>query len=229
MSFRVQSFRDRAVLFIGDEIGFCGDSIDDLIEQLAPAREIELVINSNGGDSATAERVFAAIHGKTTLATITERCCSAAVRLAHAARHVRVAQGGYMMIHAPRLWNFSSAEEIPHHIESLVRIRNILIDAFSKRVCEPELVREWLTDGRDHYFTADEAWNAKLVDEIYTPAVPIEESSVGAVPTTPKPKGDEDLFFKFANAFGPVRTEDPNRFAKNLLAWAQMAVKTISK
>src|SRR5688500_13543574 len=76
---RVELVGEKAIAYIGDEIGFDGPSADDAIAQLHDAKEIELIINSSGGCSETSHQFANAIRSRTSLATITGNCCSGAV------------------------------------------------------------------------------------------------------------------------------------------------------
>ena len=232
--FRVDRYDRTATLHIGDEIGFGEGDVSDLLNQLEDVTEISLVINSSGGCTKTANRIYNSISGRTPLATVTGTCASSAVRIALAASHIRIVPDGRVMVHSPRAWTFASAAEMRSNARHLDSLTAALTDAISKRVGEPSAVLSWLTDGEDHWFNADDAWHAGLVDEIIQPAaeihrtgkVTIPESDRGEVAPICEPDNHaEELFFKLLAAHGPVTTANPKVFLRNALQWLQTNVR----
>jgi ATP-dependent protease ClpP protease subunit len=227
--FRVERCGEKAFLHIRDEIGFGDGDVSDLLEQIGGAKDIELFVNSTGGCGSAAEQIFTAIKHRTSIATITGACASAAVRITHAARRVRIVPEGYMLIHSPRCWMFASIAEARETITDLEQLTLTHWNALCARVRDPDMVHGWLTDGKDHTFSADEAWHAGLVDEIYNPpaisdrAIELNEDGESVVLA----QGNETTFFKVLSAVGPVTTSDSNRFLRELMAWGKMNVRQL--
>ena len=100
--YSVRHSNGTAHVSILDGIGVFNGGAEPLIDEIGDARDIQLSIDSSGGDSVTANKLYDAIRGRTSLAVIT-RCSSAAVPIAMAAKRIVCFADAKFMIHPPRL------------------------------------------------------------------------------------------------------------------------------
>src|SRR5688500_11017990 len=98
--FSVQSIDRTARIHLADNIGCFGHTADDLLRATEGAEDIEIFSNSLGGCSATATRLHDEFKGRVSVCTV-ERCGSAAIPIAMAAKRIRILHDGHMMLHAP--------------------------------------------------------------------------------------------------------------------------------
>ena len=224
---------DVAYVSLRDEIGFSTGEVSDLLAQTSAARDIQLTVDSSGGCAFTAEEICKAWRGRVSLATVTGTCASAAVMITHLARHVPILPNAHMMVHGPRAWNFSGTPDLDVVAKRLREIEAALIDSLSKRTSDAEAVRTWITSGKDFWFDADAAWHAGLASEIWTPA-PIQdtediggESSQESISQPAIERGNSKMFLRLLEAHGPVKTSNPDKLMRELIAWGKMNIKTL--
>ena len=86
------------------------------------------------------------------------------------AAKVKVASNALIMLHSSSSWGGGNAKELESQAELLKKTDAALRSSFTTRGIEPATVDSWF-DGEDHWFTADEALAAGLVDEVVAPVV----------------------------------------------------------
>ncbi|HEY3853356.1 MAG TPA: ATP-dependent Clp protease proteolytic subunit [Verrucomicrobiae bacterium] len=202
---------------ISGEIGVGDLTADNLLAILDGVSEINLCIDSTGGDTDCAMRLWKGFGDLVSLCTIIGRCYSAAVILAMSARKIQIAHDGRMMLHPPRAAVFAPAGTLRECADSLDGLSGRIVDTIQKRTGQPTAVVEgWLSKGT--FFGASEAVSLRLAD-----AVIAEDSSA---PLTSFPVGDGDLltedereFREFMGRFEAVNVRDPDKFLRSMFAW----------
>jgi hypothetical protein len=127
------------------------------------------------------------------------------------------------MVHAPKTFVFGGARELIAGAGSLEKLGERHFGLLARTGQPPEVIAQWM-GGRDFYFSAAQAKEAGLIDEIILPppgnevpsAMPaMEAQEIGAAPTS-----DEILFQKFLKAFGTVEVRDVASFVRECASWA---------
>ena len=129
-------------------------------------------INSLGGQVADALAIYNAIrrHRAQVTVEIDGVAYSAASMIAMAGDRVRMAANALLMIHAPWGAAMGNAAEMRRYADVLDTYAEAMTQAYLRDGGpDAATVEAWLKDGEDHYFTAAEALEAGLVDEITRP------------------------------------------------------------
>jgi ATP-dependent Clp protease protease subunit len=142
--------------------------LDDALRAISSAGEIGLFIDCSGGDGSAALQIYQALRGKKVCVTIMGSCFSAAALLLCAGEQRRIVPDGKIMIHGPVGFNAGTSAELRRAADWLDQFRDTMADILTTR-CKPELVADWLSNGRDNYLDASEALAAGLVTEILDP------------------------------------------------------------
>ena len=202
---------------IFDDIGIFGATADDLIAQIGNAQKLSLTINSRGGDSRTAWKVFDALADRQVECDIIGACYSSAIIIAQSAARIRVEQSARLMVHPARTWILADEIELFEAAKTMRATNGRLRELFALKTGQTAATVAGWMDGKDHYFSAPEAVAAGLAHDIFTlpPAQPIEPGA----PTPPGPTPDETLFFNFLRAFGPFHVQDLARFERGVASW----------
>ena len=210
---------ETATVRIFGEIGI-GAPVEDLIEALASAKSIELFINTAGGDSISAIKLYGALAGRVGTCTIVEKCFSAGVFVACSAKKIRIEAGARLMIHPASDFVFGQAAELRHRADCLDMTNAQLERILSQRSCRAAE----LMSGVDFYFSASEALAAGLVDEIFT--VELQPAKIQAAhdqqtaEVEPAMTDAEKLLHHFLDAFGPLPVGSYKNFVRAVNAWA---------
>lgn len=220
--FHIQRDGNRAKLHLGDAIGFGCSEVSELIAELQGATEIELFVNSHGGCARTGDAVFEALKGRTPRATIVGVACSAAAMIVHAADKIIMRADAKLMLHAPSVSEFATAEGLRQTAAWLEQFTAARVDRLCDRGAKLEDACRWLS-GPDFWFTAPEALAAGLIDEIEPVPRKSRVSRLSAVGDFPsieaEAHAEEELLLDLLRALGTIRTADKKKLAKNLSAW----------
>ena len=162
------------VLIYGD-IGesWWGESVSakDLVQQLndIDATEIDVRINSYGGSVADGVSIYNALrrHAATINVTVDGVAVSIASLIAMAGDSVQMGIGSLYMVHAPWAGAVGNANDMRTAADMLDKYAEAMVSAYTRRLGEDRAddVRDWLTDGADHWFTAAEAVAEGFADE----------------------------------------------------------------
>jgi len=154
---------------IGDS--WFGDSVTakDFVKEIAAldAEEITIRINSYGGSVSDGIAIYNAIkrHPATTTVAIDGVAVSIASLIAMAGDTVEMADNALMMIHAPWASGSGNAIDLREKADVLDRYAQAMSTSYADKTQQSiEAVMQWLTDGKDHWFTADEALGEGLID-----------------------------------------------------------------
>jgi ATP-dependent protease ClpP protease subunit len=204
-----------AVVRIGNDIGTDGATAETLLTWLEGFASIELIIDSRGGDSNTALKLYNGLQGRVDICTVNNFCASAAVIVAMAAKKIRIEAGAKFMLHAPKSFVFQAAPGLREAANRLADISAKIKSILKDRTGRPDSVLDsWLDSGKDFYFTAQEGIDAGLADEIFTapPVSPLDPAHYDN-PT------DEAEFFRLLKTFPAVHVRDRAKFLRGVSAW----------
>lgn len=172
-----------ATIDIFAEIGGWGIYASEVIYRLqeldGEGREIEIRLNSDGGDVFEAFAIATAMmlmKADVTL-TIYGVAASAATFLVAAADRVRAARHAMLMVHEPSAWVFGNRQKLVDGASLLDRIRESAAQMYSTAtegaVSYETALNEWMATGVDTWFTAEAAQAFGLVDEIIDDVVAV--------------------------------------------------------
>lgn len=131
--------------------------------------DIDVRINSFGGSVADGLAIFNALrrHSGTVATHIDGVAYSIASLIAMAGTKVNIAENGMLMLHAPWGAAVGNAVEMREMADILDKHADAMVSSYVRDGGpSAATIRAWLTDGEDHYFTADEAVKLGLVDGI---------------------------------------------------------------
>ena len=178
--YNLQARGTRAELRIYGDIGqnWDADESNDakrIVEALDGVKgDLDVRINSFGGSVADGLAIYNALsrHDGNVTTHIDGVAYSIASLIAMAGKEISIAENAMLMIHAP--WGFAlgNAPEMREMADTLDKHAEAMLTSYLREGGPTEdALRGWLTDGKDHYFTAAEAAGLGLVDRI-TDAVP---------------------------------------------------------
>lgn len=162
------------VLIYGD-IGdsWYGESVTarKFVEDLQAVADKKLVvrINSYGGSVADGIAIYNAIqrHPMQKDVAIDGVAVSIASLIAMAGDTISIAENGLLMIHAPWGGVIGNAAEVRRYADVLDKFAEAMTSSYTNQTRKPaEEMRALVTDGMDHWYTAQEAADAGFVDEI---------------------------------------------------------------
>lgn len=191
------------------------------LETIRNAREVHFSVNSGGGDARIALDFATALEGKHSVATIDGKACSGSLSIVQACTVRRITAGSKCMVH-PLLGFFGgNVTELRHAVSQFEEIVDRHLALYARRVPVAE-VRRWWDSPSDVWFSAEEALEAKLVDEIIDPFPPAAVTE-GLPISTPAGHADvaiEDLLIRIICR---ARTlfEDKNQFRMVIDAFAE--------
>ena len=176
--------KDAACILLYGEIGEYGrvnsaDIARELVEAEAGGRRIDVRINSVGGDVFTGIAIFNAFRQSAADITlyVDGVAASMASAIASCGKPVKMSRYARLMIHSPSGGAYGNAAELAGYIDMLRSLEDTLCDIYTGRCrkSKDEIRSEWF-DGKDHWFTAQQALDLGLIDEIYD-ADPVPEDS----------------------------------------------------
>jgi ATP-dependent protease ClpP protease subunit len=173
-----------AEVFIYGDIGesWWGESVTaaQFVKDFAAidATEITVRINSYGGSVSDGIAIYNAIqrHPATVAVAIDGVAVSIASLIAMAGNRVEMAENALLMLHAP--WGAASGNSahMRQYADLLDTWAQAMTSSYAKKSGQPrEDILALLTDGKDHWYTADEAKAAGFVDDV-TESIPVAAS-----------------------------------------------------
>ena len=131
------------------------------------ARNIDVRINSYGGVVADGLAIYNALrrHDAVVTTHIEGVAFSVASLIAMAGDEVVMADNALMMIHAPWGVSVGNAVDMRDMADTLDRFASAMASGYQRgEKPTADEVQRWLSDGKDHYFSASEAIDAGLAD-----------------------------------------------------------------
>lgn len=156
--------------------------------QNVEAQTVNVRLNSFGGAVPDALAIYNALarHPATVNTYVDGVALSAASLIAMAGKTVTMAENAVMMIHGP--WNMAvgNAAQMREAADVLDKFAQAMAPSYAAKTGKPvEDMLALLTDGTDHWYTADEAKDAGFADEVSAPmeiAASFDLRRFGAVP-----------------------------------------------
>jgi len=175
-SLRIEQKGTEATVYLYDVIGadmFGGISAKELVPQLAAldVTQINLRINSPGGDIFDARAIAAALsgHKAKTVAYIDALAASAATYIATACDEVHMADGAFFMVHNAWTFAMGNANSLDEVSALLRKVdASIATDYMRKTEASAEQVQAWMN--AETWFSAAEALAVGFIDAIDQPA-----------------------------------------------------------
>ena len=167
--------KDAACILLYGDIGEfdsvnSGDIARELIQAEAECKHIDVRINSVGGEVFTGIAIFNAFRQSAADITIyiDGVAASTASFIAACGKPVKMSRYARLMVHSPSGGSYGNAKEMADTIEMLQSLEDTLCDIYAGRCkkTRDEIRSTWF-DGKDHWFTATQALELGLVDEIY--------------------------------------------------------------
>jgi ATP-dependent protease ClpP protease subunit len=215
------AINDNGVSLFGEIALFC--DFAEFREAIGDRRGLSLYVDSIGGNSAWALDALKLLRGRVSEVTV-RNACSAAGIVALAGDHIRIQSDGHFMIHEPRWPIYAGRSGLLSAAEQLKSIADEIECAICRRTgIKSKIVRRWLSDGADHYFTAEQSVRLGLADEIFD-APKIRETSIN---TTPKPTDDgkRALLNQILANLGTITTTEREAVGRELYEFFRFNVK----
>jgi ATP-dependent protease ClpP protease subunit len=176
--------RRSAEVFIYGDIGesWFGDTVaaKDFVREIA-ALDVEALtvrINSFGGSVTDGIAIYNALkrHAAEVTVSIDGMAASIASLIAMAGDRVEMAANALLMVHAPWSVAVGNSTDLRDHADLLDTFADAMATSYAAKTGRPVAeMRDLLTDGQDHWYGADDALEAKFVDEVVD-ALPIAAS-----------------------------------------------------
>lgn len=143
------------------------DDIQATLAALDRTQPLTVILNSDGGSVQHGIGIYNALRTWPSPITVEIQgwALSVASIILQAGTIRRIHPTGAVMVHAPWLVTSGNASELRDKAEMLDRISTTMLQAYRRTRKTDSAILTWL-DGKDHWFTAEEALAAGLVDEI---------------------------------------------------------------
>lgn len=180
------------------------------------AEAITVRINSIGGSVPDGLAIFNAMrrHAATITTEVDGMAFSIASLIAMAGDKVHMADNAMLMIHAPWTYAAGNAAELREVADQLDTWAAAMSTSYAARTGDQPGMLALLTDGKDHYYTAAEALEAKFIDAVTDPmpvaasaardlplsrfrSLPASLQAAGTSAAAAAPSADEDPMTKF--------------------------------
>lgn len=159
---------------IGDDWdGITAKQFDEAVRPVTTSK-LNLRINSPGGSVFEVQAMVASLarwkggkKGRQVIADVEGIAASAASFLAVKADVTRIADGSWLMVHMSQLLYYGNADELARMLDRMRKADEHLIDAYAAQAGDKstrEQIEQYLR--AETYFTAQEALDAGLVDEV---------------------------------------------------------------
>lgn len=189
---------------------------------------ISVRINSIGGSVPDGLAIFNAMrrHKATITTEVDGMAFSIASLIAMGGDKVHMASNAMLMIHAPWTYAAGNSAELRELADQLDTWAAAMSTSYAMKTGDQPAMLALLTDGKDHYYTAEEALAEKFIDAV-TDAMPVAASAARDLPLSRYRSLPASLqaVGTPAAAAAPSAEEDPMKtFPKHLLLSALGAV-----
>lgn len=155
--------------YIGDDIT-ASDFLKALREQEESGKTILIRINTRGGDMWEGIPMYNSLaeSKSETIGIIDGLAASMGTIVMCGCKKLKIASNAKIMIHGPRGGDYATVEKLETVVQTMKDMRDDMAKVYAKRTGKTEkwVMDNWLSDGKDHWFTAEEALEANLVDEV---------------------------------------------------------------
>lgn len=133
---------------------------------------ITVRINSIGGSVPDGLAIYNAMrrHKATITVEVDGMAFSIASLIAVAGDKVLMASNALLMVHAPWTYTAGNSAELREQADQLDTWAAAMSTSYAARTGDQPAMLVLLTDGKDHYYTAQEALHAKLIDDVTDPS-----------------------------------------------------------
>lgn len=144
---------------------------------------ITVRINSIGGSVPDGLAIYNAIRRHKAIVTteVDGMAFSIASLIAMAGDNVHMANNAMLMIHAPWTYAAGNSAELREQADQLDTWAAAMSTSYAARTGDQPGMLALLTDGKDHYYTAEEALAAKFIDTVTDP-MPVSASAARDLP-----------------------------------------------
>jgi ATP-dependent protease ClpP protease subunit len=199
---------------IGDEWdGITAKQVNEMLVEAGDVDEIDLTINSPGGDVFAGISIFNALkaHPAKVKATIIGWAASIGSVIVMAADHLAIAEGGFLMVHQATGITVGRSQEHLATAVALEKVDATIAGFYARRAgVDQEVAAEWMAD--ETWFTAEEAVEIGLADE----AIGVEgATNMAQIVTLAQPLCFEKTPKQFAALAAPKQQKDPAPGAGN--------------
>ncbi len=205
--------------------GLLAGSGAEAAHRIAKARRVICHVDSPGGSAYLASEIMGSLVIHEATEAFLKNAASAGFDIARACQKVTIVPEGQVMIHRSLHSITGNRNHLLAAIDELARVDHVSELIFNLRRV-PSPVIEKMADGGDHYFNAEEALAAGLVDAISAdhPIWPTPPwcAELERQPATP----DEKILLEILHAFGPVTVADIGDFNQRLGLWFQRCVQS---
>ncbi|QRM19554.1 Clp protease ClpP [Dechloromonas sp. TW-R-39-2] len=225
-----------AEVFIYGDIGesWYGETIaaKDFVKEIAAldVEQLTVRINSVGGSVPDGLAIYNALkrHKATVTTCIDGMAMSIASLIAMAGDTVEIADNALLMIHAPWTYAGGNSEQLRETADVLDTWASAMSTSYAAKTGRPQdEMLALLTDGVDHYYTAEEALKEGFVDAVVS-ALPISASAVvsaEAIARFRHPAAPEDTPAAAAATFQEKSMPHPNPAAPQPTAKTEDEIK----
>jgi len=144
--------------------------VTELAQAEASYKEINVHINSNGGDVFEGLAIFNALRNSQSNINIYIDGVAASIAsvIALCGKSVYMNRYSRMMIHSVTAGSYGNAQQMEEAAKMIRDIESILVSIFSDKtgLKDTDVKKKWF-DGSDHWLTADEAIEAKLINGVF--------------------------------------------------------------
>lgn len=180
----IPSDNGAACVLLYGEIGEWGkitgaDIVRELLETEAQYNDIDVRINSIGGDVYAGIAIYNAL--KNSKANITIYidgiAASMAAVIAMCGKPLKMSKYSRLMMHEVSGGAWGNSEKLKQAIEEMEGLNDALVNMIAEKSgLTPEDVKSRWFDGHDHWLTAQEAYDLHLCDEVYD-VEPVDEAA----------------------------------------------------
>jgi ATP-dependent protease ClpP protease subunit len=192
--------------------------------RIAKARRVICHVDSLGGSAYLSSEIMGALVIHEATEAFLKNAASAAFDISRACQKVTIVPEGQVMIHRSMNSITGNRNHLQTAIDELARIDRVSELVFALRRVPPTVI-EKMADGGDHYFNADQALAAGLVDAISAdhPEWPTPPwcAELERQPATP----DEKILLEILEALGPVTVADFGDFSRRIGLWFTRRVR----
>lgn len=157
-----------------------GDIVRELMEIEETYRKVDIRINSMGGEVYAGIAIFNALRSsKADVAIYIDGiAASIASVVASCGKPVYMSRYARLMAHSVSGGCYGNKEDIRQCVEEIESLEETLADIYANRCKKTkDEIKQMFFDGKEHWFTADEALSLGLVDGIYdTDPVPADST-----------------------------------------------------
>lgn len=163
----------------GDDIR-SGDIVRELLEIEKAYRKVDIRINSMGGEVYAGIAIFNALRGSKADINIYIDGIAASIAgvIAACGKPVRMSRYARLMAHSVSGGCYGNKEDIRQCVEEIESLGETLADIYANRCKKTkDEIKQMFFDGKEHWFTADEALSMGLIDGIYdTDPIPADST-----------------------------------------------------